>query len=169
MLGEQVTDDNEIRPAMEIAINRTIRKVGDDIENLKFNTAIAAMMALLNDLSSAGGVTRAEYAVLLQLLNPFAPHMTEELWEMFGYEGTLDYRPWPVFDPSKCEESTVEIAVQVNGKIRDRLNVAVDASSDDVIALAKAQEKIAAELDGKQIVKELYIPRKLVNLVVKPL
>ncbi len=169
MLGEQVTDSNEIRPAMEIAVNRTIRKVGDDIENLKFNTAIAAMMALLNDLSASGTVTRAEYAILLQLLNPFAPHMTEELWEMFGYEGTLDHRPWPAFDPNKCEESTVEIAVQINGKIRDRLNVAVDASAEEVIALVKSQEKIAAELSGKQIVKELYVPRKLVNLVVKPL
>ena len=168
MLGEQVTDEEAIRPAMEIAINRTIRKVGEDIENLKFNTAIAAMMALLNDLSASGGVTRAEYAVLLQLLNPFAPHMTEELWEMFGYEGTLDHRAWPTFDPNKCEESTVEIAVQVNGKIRERIHVALDASAEDVIALAKAQDRVASELSDKQIVKELYVPRKLVNLVVKP-
>ena len=168
-LAESVIAEEGIRPALEIAVNRTIRKVGEDIENLKFNTAIAAMMALLNDLSASDGVTRGEYAVLLQLLNPFAPHMTEELWEMLGYEGTLAYRTWPTFDPNKCEENTVEIAVQVNGKIRDRLMVSVDAEAADVIALAKSQEKILPELEGKQIVKELYVPRKLVNLVVKPL
>ncbi len=168
-LSDTLTDEEGIRPVMEISVNRTIRKVGEDIENLKFNTAIAAMMALLNDLSAQNSVTRGEYAVLLQLLNPFAPHMTEELWEQLGYEGTLAYRPWPEFDPAKCEENTVEIAIQVNGKIRARLTVSVDAQAEEVLTLAKQQEKILPELEGKQIVKELYIPRKLVNLVVKPL
>ncbi len=168
-LAEHLIDSDEIRSSLEINVNRTIRKVGEDIENLKFNTAIAAMMALLNDFSAADGITRGEYAVLLQLLNPFAPHMTEEMWEQLGFEGTLAYRPWPMFDPAKCEENTVEIAVQVNGKIRARISVSVDAPAADVIAAAKAQEKIVPELEGKQIVKELYIPRKLVNLVVKPL
>ncbi len=168
-LSESLIDSDEIRPALEISINRTIRKVGEDIENLKFNTAIAAMMALLNDLSAAGGATRGEYRVLVQLLNPFAPHMTEELWEQLGSADTLAYHEWPTFDPNKCEENSVEIAVQINGKIRTRLSVNVDASTDEVLAIAKQNEKIAPELDGKQIVKELYVPRKLVNLVVKPL
>lgn len=168
-LSETLIDSDEIRPALEISVNRTIRKVGEDIENLKFNTAIAAMMALLNDLSAAGGATRGEYRVLLQLLNPFAPHMTEELWEQLGSADTLVYHAWPTFDPDKCEENTVEIAVQINGKIRTRLSVNVDASADEVLAIAKQNEKIAPELEGKQIVKELYVARKLVNLVVKPL
>jgi leucyl-tRNA synthetase len=166
-LGEDLIDSDEIRPALELSVHRTIRKVGEDIENLKFNTAIAAMMALLNDLSAANGITRGEYAVLVQLLNPFAPHMTEELWEMMGKEQDLAYYPWPVFDPAKCEENTVEIAVQVNGKIRDRVTVDVNAPAADVLALVKGREKILPELEGKQIIKELYVPRKLVNLVVK--
>ncbi len=168
-LSESLIDSNEIRPALEISINRTIRKVGEDIENLKFNTAIAAMMALLNDFTAAGGATRAEYRVLVQLLNPFAPHMTEELWEQLGSDDALAYHEWPAFDPDKCEENTVEIAVQINGKIRARLSVNVEASADEVLTIAKQNEKIAPELEGKQIVKELYIPRKLVNIVVKPL
>ena len=157
-----------VRPELETAIHKTIRKVSEDIENLKFNTAIAAMMALLNDFSAAGGANRAEYAVLVQLLNPFAPHMTEELWEMLDNTEDLAYHPWPEFDPAKCVENTVEIAVQVNGKIRTRIVIGVGDDAAAVLALAKAQERVASELEGKQLVKELYVPGKLVNLVVKP-
>ncbi len=167
-LSDHLLDGDEIRPALESAIHKTIRKVGEDIENLKFNTAIAAMMALLNEFSACGGANRAEYAVLVQLLNPFAPHMTEELWEMLGNTETLAYAPWPVFDPAKCVEDTVEIAVQVNGKIRARINVGVNDDAATVLAAAKQQERVAPELEGKQLIKELYVPRKLVNLVVKP-
>lgn len=126
------------------------------------------MMALLNDFSAAGGANRAEYAVLVQLLNPFAPHMTEELWEMLGNSEQLAYHPWPEYDPAKCVEETVEIAVQVNGKIRARMTINVNDEAATVLAMAKAQERVAPELEGKQLVKELYVPRKLVNLVVKP-
>ena len=152
---------------METAVHKTIRKVGEDVENLKYNTAIAAMMALLNEFAAAGGVTREEYRILLLLLNPFAPHMTEELWETMGYGGQLAHAKWPAYDPAKCVEATVEIVVQVNGKIRARLTIPAAAQTADAIAAAKADEKIAAEIAGRQLVKELYVPGKLVNLVVK--
>ncbi len=168
-LSERLLDGDTVRPELEIAINRTIRKVGEDIENLKFNTAIAAMMALLDDLCDAGGANRAEYAGLVQLLNPFAPHMTEELWKELGNAEDLAYTPWPTYDPAKCTASTVEIAVQVNGKIRTRITVGMEDDAATVLAQAKANERILPELEGKQIVKELYVPQKLVNLVVKPL
>ncbi len=166
MMADSVQDSDEIRPSMELSIHKTIRKVSEDIENLKFNTAIAAMMALMNDFAN-NGVTRGEYAVLLQLLNPFAPHLTEELWEYIGNSEELAYHPWPTFDPAKCVESSVEIAVQVNGKIRARITVGVEDAAADVLAAAKENDRVAPELVGKQIVKELYIPQKLVNIVVK--
>ncbi len=166
MMADNVQDSDEIRPVVELSVHKTIRKVSEDIENLKFNTAIAAMMALMNDFANQG-VTRGEYAVLLQLLNPFAPHLTEELWEYIGNSEELAYRPWPTFDPAKCVESSVEIAVQVNGKIRARITVGIDDAAADVLAAAKQNDRVAPELEGKQIVKELYIPQKLVNIVVK--
>ena len=166
-LGEKRLEGDAVRPALETAFHKTIRKVGDDVENLKYNTAIAAMMALLNEIAEAGGATREEYRILLLLLNPFAPHMTEELWEMQGYGGQIAGASWPVYDPAKCVEDTVEIAVQINGKIRTRLVIAASAEGADVLAQAKADEKIAPALEGKQLVKELYVPGKLVNLVVK--
>ncbi len=166
-LSESLSEGDSIRPELEIAINRTIRKVGEDIENLKFNTAIAAMMALLNEMTDAGGPNRAEYAVLVQLLNPFAPHMTEELWEQLGHTEELAYAPWPTYDPNKCTADTVEIAVQINGKIRTRITVGMQDDAATVLSEAKADERIASEIAGKQIVKELYVPQKLVNIVVK--
>ena len=166
-LSEGILPGDGVRPALETAVHKTIRKVGEDVENLKYNTAIAAMMALLNEFAAAGGVTREEYRILLLLLNPFAPHMTEELWEMMGYGGQLAHAKWPAYDPAKCVEATVEIVVQVNGKIRARLTIPAAAQAADAIAAAKADEKIAAEIAGRQLVKELYVPGKLVNLVVK--
>lgn len=168
-LAENLKEGDSVRPELEIAVNRTIRKVGEDIENLKFNTAIAAMMALLNDMNEVGRPNRAEYAVLVQLLNPFAPHMTEELWEQLGNTTELAYTPWPAYDPNKCTADTVEIAIQVNGKIRTRMMVGMADDAATVLAAAKANERIAPELEGKQLIKELYVPQKLVNLVVKPL
>ena len=167
-LADAPVPGDGIRPQLEIAVNKTIRKVGEDIENLKYNTAIAAMMALLNELCDAGGATREEYRILLILLNPFAPHMTEELWERLGYGGQLAHAQWPKYDPAKCVEDTVEIAVQVNGKIRTRLRIPTGAQAPEVLAQAKADEKIAPAIAGMQLVKELYVPGKLVNLVVKP-
>ena len=166
-LQDRVLPEDGVRPALELSINRTIRKVSEDIESLKYNTAIAALMSLLNDLSAAGGVTRGELRVFLLLLNPFAPHLTEEMWEQQGLPGMLNEATWPTFDPAKCVESTVQIAVQVNGKIRARIDIAADADEAAVLELCKADEKVAAEITGKTIVKELYIKGKLVNIVVK--
>ncbi len=168
MMQDKLVEGDGVRPALEVSIHKTIRKVGDDIESLKYNTAIAAMMALMNDFDQNGGATREEYRILLMLLNPFAPHMTEELWENLGYEGRLSAAPWPVYDEAKCVEQTIEIALQVNGKIRSRIAVAADISAADALAAAKADDKVAPLLAGMQIVKELYVPGKLVNLVVKP-
>ena len=126
------------------------------------------MMALMNDFDQNGGATREEYRVLLLLLNPFAPHMTEEIWEQLQYGGQLAHAAWPAYDEAKCTEATVEIAVQVNGKLRSRIAVAADISAADALAAAKADAKIAPLLEGMQLVKELYVPGKLVNLVVKP-
>ena len=167
MMQDKLLPGEGIRPALEVSVNKTIRKVGEDIETLKYNTAIAAMMALMNDFDQNGGATREEYRVLLLLLNPFAPHMTEEIWEQLQYGGQLAHAAWPAYDDAKCTEATVEIAVQVNGKLRSRIAVAVDISAADALAAAKADAKIAPLLEGMQLVKELYVPGKLVNLVVK--
>ena len=167
-MQEKLLPGDGVRPQTEAAVHKAIRKVGDDIEGLKFNTAIAAMMTLVNELTAAGGATREEYRILLILLNPFAPHMTEELWEMCGFGGQLSQTAWPVYDESKCREDTVEIAVQINGKVRSRVTIPADADAAAAIAAAKADEKIAPALEGMATVKELYVPGKLVNLVVRP-
>jgi len=166
-LSEKILPGEGVRPELEGIVNRTIKKVGEDIEGLKHNTAIAAMMSLLNELEAAGGATRAELEVLVQLANPFAPHLTEEVWERMGHSDQLAYHPWPTYDEAKCVESTVEIAVQVNGKLRARLKVAADIAKEDAIAAAKAEPAVAAALEGKTVVKEIFVPGKLVNLAAK--
>ncbi len=166
-LQDNLVDGDEYRKEFEVEFNKTIKKVTEDIEGLKMNTAIAALMSLYNAISASGNVNRAEYRTILLLLNPFAPHMTEELWQVCGFEGMLNEARWPEFDPDKCVDASVEIAVQVNGKIRCRLNVGVDLSSEEVLALCKAEESIAKEIEGKTIVKELYVPGRLVNIVVR--
>ncbi|MEA5050867.1 MAG: leucine--tRNA ligase [Oscillospiraceae bacterium] len=167
-LQEMVTDGDGYSKALESAFHRTIKKVGDDIETLKFNTAIAAMMALLNDIYAQKSVTRGELRTLLALLNPFAPHMTEEMWQTLGFGGQIAHSAWPSYDEAKCAEQSAEIAVQINGKVRGRVTVAADADAATALAAAKADAKIACELSGKTLVKELYVPGRLVNLVVKP-
>ena len=166
-LGEGILPGDGCRPALEGVLNRTVKKVTEDIDDLKANTAIAAMMALLNELESSGGVTREEYRILLLLLDPFAPHIASELWEMNGYEGRIDKAVWPVWDEAKCVEATVEIAVQINGKVRAKVTVPSAAGKDELLAAAKAEPSIAAQLAGKTIVKEIAVPGKLVNLAVK--
>ena len=148
-------------------MHKTIKKVSEDIENLKFNTAIDAMMALLNEITDNGSLTKADYRTLLILLKPFAPHITEELYQIVGFEGMLNQQSWPVYDEAKCKSAVVEIAVQVNGKIRAKLKVAAEADKESVLAAAKANEKVAQEIAGKQAVKEIVVPGKLVNLVVR--
>lgn len=166
-LQDILIDGDAYRPEMETAMHKTIKKVSEDIEALKFNTAIAAMMALLNDLSDSGAVNRAEYRDLLILLNPFAPHITEELYSVLGYEGRLSAQSWVTYDEAKCKESTVEIVVQVNGRIKAKLNVPADIQKDDALALAKSDARVAELISGKKIVKEIYVPGKLVNIVAK--
>ena len=166
-LTDILTDEKGYSSKLESAFHKAIKKVGEDIEGLKMNTAIATLMALLNDIASVGKITRDEFKTFIILLNPFAPHITEELWTACGYEGMLNQTKWPSYDETKCVESTVEIVAQINGKIRGRFNVAVDISSEDAIALVKEDANIASEIAGKTIIKELYVPKKLVNIVVK--
>ena len=160
--------DGEVRKELESNIHRTIKKVTEDIEGLKMNTAIAALMALTNDICATGSITREELKIFLILLNPFAPHLTEEMWVQNDYDGMLNAAKWPEFDEAKCAVSEIEIVVQVNGKIRARMNVDANIVAADAIALAKTDEKVAAEIANATIVKELYIPGKLVNIVIKP-
>ncbi|NMP37919.1 MAG: leucine--tRNA ligase [Clostridiales bacterium] len=166
-LQDIVCDGEGYTPALESAFHKTIKKVTQDIDSLKANTAIAAMMSLLNGIYEQGRVTADELKTLTILLNPFAPHVTEELWSVMNFGGTVTEQSWPEYDEEKCKEDTVEIAVQINGKIRQRINVAADISQQDALALVKADEKIAAELEGKTVIKELYVKGKLVNIVVK--
>ena len=166
-LSEKILPGEGVRPELEGVVNRTIKKVSEDIESLKHNTAIAAMMSLLNALEAAGGATRAEMEILVQLANPFAPHLTEEVWECMGHSDQLAYHPWPTYEEAKCVESTVEIAVQVNGKLRARLTLAANITKEDAIAAAKAEPSVAAALEGKTVVKEIFVPGKLVNLAAK--
>ena len=153
---------------LESLLHKTVKKVSEDIEALKYNTAIAALMTLLNGVYDAGEINRAELRTLLILLNPFAPHVTEEMWETLGYgEMLAKDAAWPTYDPSKCVDSTVEIVVQICGKIRAKLTVPTDISAEEAIRLAKAEPRIAAEIEGKTVIKELYVKGKLVNIVAK--
>ena len=165
-LAEHMTEGG-VRAELEGAFHRTIRKVTEDIEDLKFNTAIAAMMALLNELDKTKTVTKEELKLLIILLNPFAPHITEEIWGQKGFGGMLNQTEWPAYDEAKCAEDTVEAAVQVNGKLRARIILPAGCEKEEALAAAKADEKVGAAINGKSIVKEIYVPGKLVNLVVK--
>lgn len=167
-LAKILCDGDDYRSELESDFHRTIKKVSEDIEGLKMNTAIAALMSLLNNIQASGKITRGEMKTFITLLNPFAPHITEELWVECGFEGMLNETTWPHFDEAKCVDATVEIVIQINGKIKARVNIPADITAVDAIALAKEQGAVAAEIEGKNIVKELYVPKKLVNIVVKP-
>ena len=167
-LQEILKDGDAYSEKLESAFHKTVKKVSEDIETLKYNTAIAALMTLLNNIYDAGEINRAELKTLLILVNPFAPHVTEEMWSTLGYgEMLAKDASWPTYDPEKCVDSTIEIAVQVNGKLRGKLVVVADISAEDAIAAAKADEKVQSFLTDKNVVKEIYVPGKLVNLVVK--
>ena len=158
-----------IRPELESAFHKTIKKVGDDIENIKFNTAIAALMSLINSVTAYGSVSKKELAIFSILLNPFAPHVTEEVWECCKLgDGIVAEQSWPKYDESKCVEDTIEIAVQVNGRIKTKLNIAADAVQDEVLEIAKADENVAKAIAEMNIVKEIYVKGRIVNIVVKP-
>ena len=164
-----LVDGDSIRPELESAFNKAIKKVGEDIENIKFNTAIAALMSLINDVTSFGSISKKELAVFAILLNPFSPHVTEEIWEVCKLgDGIVAEQSWPEYDESKCVEETIEIAVQVNGRIKAKINIAPDADQDNVLTLAKADENVAKAIDGMNIIKEIYVKGRIVNIVVKP-
>ena len=164
-LQDMLTDDEGYSKEMEIRMHQTIKKVSADFESLKFNTAIAAMMSLVNDFYRAGKVTRGEFRTLLILLNPVAPHMTEELWSLHYGDSRIYRQTWPQYDEAKTVEQTVEIALQMNGKMRGTMTIAKDAPKEDV--LAQAKEVLASRLEGVSIVKEIYIPGRIVNIVVR--
>ena len=168
-LQSVLIDGDKIRPELEGAFNKAIKKVGEDIENIKFNTAIATLMALINDISNVKSINKEELRIFSILLNPFAPHVTEEVYEACKLgNGILAEAEWPKYDESKCVDESVEIVVQVNGKIKAKLNIPVDADKDTVLELAKNDENVRKAIDGMNIIKEIVVPKKLVNLVVKP-
>ena len=165
-LQEILTDGEEYSKELSSAFHKTTKKVTEDIETLKYNTAIAALMTLLNNIYDKGAINRAELKTLLLLVNPFAPHVTEEMWEKCGFGKMLAADGvWPAYDEAKCVESTVEMVVQICGKIKARMTVA--ANADKEACLAAAKEAAAKELEGKTILKEIVVPGKLVNFVAK--
>ena len=163
-LQELVNDDMSYSKDMETKMHQTIKKVSLDFENLKYNTAIAAMMSLINDFYKKNSVTKGEFKTLITLLNPVAPHITEELWEVMGFDGRLYQTEWPTYDEAKTVETTVEIAVQINGKTKATITIGKDDAKDDVIA--KAKEALGDRLNGN-IIKEIYVPGRIVNIVQK--
>ncbi len=166
-LRDILVDGDSYRKELESDFHKTVKKVTEDIEDLKMNTAIAALMSLLNSITATGSINKAEMKTYIMLLNPFAPHITEELWQLCGFTGMLNQAKWPEFDPLKCVDSTVQIAVQVNGKIKARIDVEADISSEDAIKLALNEPAVVSEINGKNIIKQLYVPKRLVNIVVK--
>jgi len=164
-----LNDADGIRPELESSFHKAIKKVGDDIENIKFNTAIATLMALINDITATGAITKEELRIFTILLNPFAPHVTEEVFEICKLgDGILAEQKWPEYDEAKCKDETIEIVVQVNGKIKTKLNIPVESEKNAVLDMAKADANVAKAIENMNIIKEIYVPNKLVNLVVKP-
>lgn len=165
-LQDVITDGDEYREEIKSKMHKTIKKVSEDIESLKFNTAIAAMMELLNDIVATGSINKAELNTFLRLLNPFAPHITEEMYEAHC-EGILSEQSWPAYDESLCIDQTVEIVVQINGKVKTKLMIPVSSDKEAVLEMAEADPKIAEAIDGKTLIKKIYVPNKLVNFVAK--
>jgi len=166
-LQDIVTDEEGYSKELESSMHKCIKKVSEDIENLKFNTAIAAMMSLLNEITDKGSITRGEFKTLLLLLNPFAPHITEELWEIEKFGGMLNEQKWPEYDEEKCKDDSVEIPVQVNGKLKGTITIPVGAEKEQVQAMAQSLDKVASAIAGKNIIKVIYIQNKLINIVAK--
>ena len=166
-MQDKVVPGDEYSDKLRASMHKTIKKVSEDIETLKFNTAIATMMGLLNEIDAAGSLTRADYRTLLILLNPFAPHITEELYQVMGYEGVLNEQKWVEYDEKLCVEDSVEIVVQVNGKVKARFSAPVNCDKEELEKLALDLPEVKALTDGKTIVKKIAVPNKLVNIVVK--
>ena len=166
-MQDKVVPGDEYSDKLRASMHKTIKKVSEDIETLKFNTAIATMMGLLNEIDAAGSLTRADYRTLLILLNPFAPHITEELYQVMGYEGVLNEQKWVEYDEKLCVEDSIEIVVQVNGKVKARFSAPVNCDKEELEKLALDLPEVKALTDGKTIVKKIAVPNKLVNIVVK--
>ena len=154
-------------PALEKIYHKSVKKITGDFEQLGFNTAISQMMIFVNAVYKEGKCSKAYAEGLVKMLSCICPHIGEELWSILGHENTIAYEPWPTFDESKTADETVEVVVQVNGKVRGKISVAVDLAQAEVLAIAKADERIAASLEGKTVVKEIVVPNKIVNIVVK--
>lgn len=157
----------KLRSELEISFNKAIKKVTEDIDALKCNTAIATLMSLLNEINGIGSINKAEMKTLLLLINPFAPHITEEMWSMLGFGGAITEQKWPDFDELKCKDTQIEIVLQILGKVRSRMMIDVDITKEQVLEMAKKDEKIKEAIGEKTIVKEIYVPGKLVNFVLK--
>ncbi|MEG2897917.1 MAG: class I tRNA ligase family protein, partial [Eubacterium sp.] len=166
-LQDHLTNDENYSKKLETMMHKTIKKVSSDYEEMKFNTAIAALMTLLNEFNKTEGVTRSEFRTYLQLLYPVAPHITEELWEIVGFEGVLHETEWPTHDEAKTVDDVIEMAVQINGKVRGKITIPADADKETAKAVAFKHENILAYVEGKKIVKEIFVPGKIFNLVVK--
>ena len=167
-MSEKLVPGEGVRPELEAVANRTIKKVGEDIDALKANTAIAQLMIYVNALSDQGGATKAEYELLLQLLNPFAPHMTEELWQQLGHTEQLAYHAWPTYDEAKTVDTHVDMAIQVNGKLKGAVTVPAGSGQDTVMAAAMELDKVKKATEGMTVVKTILVKDKLMNLIVKP-
>jgi leucyl-tRNA synthetase len=169
-LTDMITAEKE-DPTLERSVHKTIRKVSEDIENMKFNTAIAALMSLINEFYKAKSITRWDLISFIKLLSPFAPHLTEEMWQFIGQnpDGNtfLTLSSWPEYDPEKLKEDTIKAAVQVNGKVRATIEIPADCTKEEALAAAKAEPNVKKFMDGKTIVKEIYVPGKILNFVVK--
>jgi leucyl-tRNA synthetase len=159
--------DEPADPGVEQSLHRLIRKVGEDIDAMKFNTAIAAMMEFVNAVFRAGRIARDQAERFVLVLTPFAPHIAEEIWQRLGHGESLAGEPWPKFDPSVMVEQQVELVVQVNGKVRGRIRVPADAPEADVIAAALAEPRVAAAAEGRNVVKTILVPGRLVNIVAR--
>ncbi len=166
-LQDMLIDGDDYREELKTSFHKTVKKVSEDIENLKFNTAIAALMTLINEIYASKQINKAELRTFIILLNPFAPHITEEIYQNIGFGGMLNEQKWPDYDEALCVDDTIEIVAQINGKVKTKLVISVDESKDDVIAKVKAEPKIQEAVNGKNIIKEIYVPGKLVNIVVK--
>jgi leucyl-tRNA synthetase len=164
-LGGKLTDALVENPALERTLHSVLKKVGDAVEELRFNTAISEMMVFVNEATKAEALPRAWFESFVKVLYPFAPHVSEELWQRLGHSRGLVYESWPRYDQAKLKVDTITIAVQVSGKTRGTIDVPVDISEQDAIATAKADPKVARHLEGKTIRREIYVPGRLVNLV----
>jgi len=173
LVGEEEEDrgskieDREIPDSIDRQMNRTIKKVGEDIEGLRFNTAIAKLIELNNEMGRLEAIGRRLAENFVLMLAPFAPHISEEIWSRLGQDQSLARHPWPVFDPAKLQETNIELPVQVNGKLRDKIVVPAESDEATILATAERAEKVRPWVEGKTIVKRLYVPKKLVNFVVK--